>query len=268
MPDSVLDRIVASVLLRQRHNAPAPDLAEAAERAVEERERAGRRSLRDALGVPGVSVIAECKHVSPSAGVLREPFDPAALAQAYQGAGAAAISVVTEPDFFGGDPAWLPRVRDVVRLPVLRKDFIVNERQLLETAAAGADAVLLIQRLLTAAELNRLLQLAAELRLDALVELFADENPRIAVDAGAEIIGINARDLATFATDLERVAQMADVIPPDRIRVAESGIGNRGDLLRLSEAGFDGFLIGEHLVRAEDPGLALRDLLGEGRRPS
>lgn len=263
MPDSVLDRIVAAVLERQRQDDPAPGLAEAAERAVEERERAGRRSLRDALGAPGLSVIAECKHASPSAGVLREPFDPVALARAYQGAGAAAISVVTEPDFFGGDPTWLPRVRDVVRLPVLRKDFIVNERQLLETAAAGADAVLLIQRLLTAAELAGLLRLAADLRLDALVELFADEDPRIAVDAGADIIGVNARDLATFATDLERVAHMADGIPSDRIRVAESGIGNRGDLLRLSDAGFDAFLIGEHLVRSEDPGDALRNLLRE-----
>lgn len=268
MPDSVLDRIVASVLLRQRTTDPAPGLAEAAERAAEERERAGRRSLRDALGAPGLSVIAECKHASPSAGVLREPFDPVALALAYQEAGAAAISVVTEPDFFGGDLAWLPRVREVVQLPVLRKDFIVNERQVLETAAAGADAVLLIQRLLPAAELAGLLQLASELRLDALVELFADEDPRIAVDAGATIIGVNARDLATFATDLDRVADMADVIPSDRIRVAESGIKNRGDLIRLSDAGFDAFLIGEHLVRAEDPGLALGDLLGEGWRPS
>ena len=268
MSDSVLDRIVASVLLRQRQTAPAPGLVEAAERAVEERERAGRRSLRDALGAPGVSVIAECKHVSPSAGVLREPFDPVALARAYQEAGAAAISVVTEPDFFGGDPAWLQSVREVVHIPVLRKDFIVNERQLLETAAAGVDAVLLIQRLLEPAQLAQLLRLASVFRLDALVEIFADEDPGISVDAGAEIIGINARDLATFATDLERVAEMADVIPSGRIRVAESGIRNRGDLLRLRDAGFDAFLIGEHLMRAEDPGRALGDLLGEGGRPS
>ncbi len=265
MPDSVLDRIMAAVLLRQRQADPLPNLAEAAERAVEERERAGRRSLRDALGVPGVSVIAECKHASPSAGVLREPFDPVALARAYQGAGAAAISVVTEPDFFGGDPAWLSEVRNVVQLPVLRKDFVVTERQMLETAAAGADAVLLIQRLLDPARFGELLRLAAELRLDALVEIFVDEDPRTAVDAGATIIGVNARDLATFATDLGRVAEMAEVIPADRIRVAESGIRNRGDLHRLAEAGFDAFLIGEHLVRAEDPGLALQELLGRAR---
>lgn len=264
MSESVLDRIVAAVLDRQRQADPLPDLRVVAERAVEERRRFGTRSLSRALGAPGVSVIAECKHASPSAGVLREPFDPVALAMAYQGAGAAAISVVTEPDFFGGDPAWLPEVRRAVQLPVLRKDFIVTERQLLETAVAGADAVLLIQRLLDPARLTHLLGLAAELQLEALVEIFADEDPRIAVDSGAAIIGVNARDLATFATDLERVAGLADAIPSDRVRVAESGIRNCGDLHELVDAGFDAFLIGEHFVRAKDPGVALHDLLGGG----
>jgi len=264
MSESVLDRIVAAVLDRQRQADPLPDLRVVAERAVEERHRVGPRSLSRALSAPGVSVIAECKHASPSAGVLREPFDPVALARVYQGAGAAAISVVTEPDFFGGDPAWLPEVRRAVQLPVLRKDFIVTERQLLETAVAGADAVLLIQRLLDPARLTQLLGLAAELQLEALVEIFADEDPRIAVDSGAAIIGVNARDLATFATDLERVAGLAAAIPSDRVRVAESGIRNRADLHVLVDAGFDAFLIGEHLVRAEDPGVALHDLLGGG----
>ncbi len=264
MSDSVLDRIVTATLRRQQKVDPVPDLRTVAERAVEERLRVGPRSLRDALSTPGTSVIAECKRASPSAGVLREPFDPAALARIYEESGAAAISVVTEPEFFRGDPDWLPEVRGAVRLPVLRKDFIITERQLLETAAAGVDAVLLIQRLLDPAPLAELLRLAAELRLDALVEIFADEDPRIAVEAGAEIVGVNARDLATFATDLERVAGMAALIPSDRIRVAESGISKRGDVDRLLDAGFDAFLVGEHLVRSDDPGAALRTLLGRG----
>jgi indole-3-glycerol phosphate synthase len=256
---------VAAVLERQRREEPAADLVASAERAVEERLRSGPRSLDRALAGAGAAVIAECKHASPSAGVLREPFDPVGLARAYQAAGAAAISVVTEPDFFGGDPAWLPAVREAVDLPVLRKDFVVTERQMLETAASGADAVLLIQRLLDAGDLAALLQLATTLELDVLLEVFADEDPRPAVDSGARIIGVNARDLATFVTDLGRVGELAEQIPSDRIKVAESGISSRLDLLRLTDVGYDAFLVGEHLVRSVDPAATLRELLRTDR---
>ena len=218
--------------------------------------------MADALSADGRSVLAECKHASPSAGVLREPFDPVDLARTYEEAGAAAISVVTEPRFFLGDASWLPAVRDAVSIPVLRKDFVVTERQLYETALAGADAVLLIQRILTPDRLSDLLELAAALHLEVLLEIFADEDPSVAVDSGARIIGVNARDLATFATDLDRVASIASSIPEDRIRVAESGIHGPADLERLEAAGYDAFLIGEYLVRSPDPGRALRNLLG------
>jgi indole-3-glycerol phosphate synthase len=206
-------------------------------------------------------VIAECKRASPSAGVLRRDFDPVALAQDYAGAGAAAVSVVTEPEFFAGDPGWLVEVRRAIDLPVLRKDFVFTTRQLEETAVLGADAVLLIARLLDGALLAELLARADELELEVLLEVFADEDPVPAVASGAGIIGVNARDLGTFELDLERVASMAGAIPSSRVRVAESGIRSRGDLERLQRSGFDAFLIGTHLVTADDPGAALRELL-------
>lgn len=260
--DSILDRIVGSVLDRQRVAGSPVDLERLAGRAAEQRCRFDLRSLRAALAGPGTSVIAECKRVSPSAGVLRDPFDPVSLAEAYQAAGAAAISVVTEVDHFGGRLAWLPAVRQAVSVPVLRKDFVVTERQLYETALAGADAVLLIQRILDPDRLAKLLRLAASLHLEVLLEIFADDEPEVAVASGAEFIGVNARDLSNFATDLDRVGEIAARIPADRVRVAESGISARADVVRLAAAGYDAFLVGEHLVRAADPAAALGRLVG------
>jgi len=146
---------------------------------------------------------------------------------------------------------------------VLRKDFIVDERQLYETALAGADAVLLIQRIVEGRRLAGLLELARRLYLEVLLEIFADEDPAPAVASGAGIIGVNARDLASFRVDLERVRALAGAIPPDRLRVAESGIRGRADIERLAGAGYDAFLVGEHLVRSPDPGAALAKLLSE-----
>jgi indole-3-glycerol phosphate synthase len=257
--DSILDRIVASVRARM---AATPEPRDLARRAAEARERWPRRSLFEALSAEGPRIIAECKKASPSAGVLRPDLDPARLASQYQAAGAAAISVVTEPDFFQGRLEWLAGVRAAVGLPVLRKDFIVDERQLREAAAAGADAVLLIQRILPGRRLAELVAAAGELGLETLVELFADEDPAAAVASGAEIIGVNARDLATFVTRLDVVESMAERLPPDRVRVAESGIRSRSDVARLEAAGYDAFLVGEHLVRSDDPGAALRQLTG------
>jgi indole-3-glycerol phosphate synthase len=259
MPENVLERVVASVRRRLDATPPRPGLEQAA------RDAAGagpRRSLRAALSADGPSVIAECKRASPSAGLLREPFDAVALARAYEAAGASAVSVVTEPDHFTGDPGWLPAVRSAVSLPVLRKDFVVEERQLYESVLLGADAVLLIQRLLPPARLEALLELAAALRLEVLLEVFADEDPAPAVASGCRVLGVNARDLATFEVRLDRVEELAAELPPDRVRVAESGIHDRADVLRLGRAGYDAFLVGEHLVRAADPGAALRELLG------
>jgi indole-3-glycerol phosphate synthase len=257
----VLDRIVSEVRRRLDSIPAEPALEEAARAAVEARRNAGLRSLERALSVPGPSLIAECKKASPSAGVIREDFDAGALARAYAAGGAAAISVVTERDSFLGDPQWLVDVRRAVSLPVLRKDFIVTRRQLFETAVLGADAVLLIARILDEETLADLLRLAGELELEVLLEIFADEDPAMAVASGASILGVNARDLAIFEVRLDRVRAIAAELPADRVRVAESGIRGTGDLDRLSRVGYDGFLVGEHLVRAEDPEEAVRELL-------
>ena len=261
MASDVLGRIVAAVNARLAATPPAPDLEGAAHVAAAARRRQ-RRSLRAALTSRRSAVIAECKPASPSAGVLKGDLDPVRLALAYERGGAAAISVVTEPDFFAGDPAWIGGVREAAGLPVLRKDFVVTSRQLLETSALGADAVLLINRLLEPPLLRELLDLARSLELEVLLEVFADEDPAPAIASGAEIIGVNARDLATFAVDLERVAATAAAIPADRLKVAESGISSHADIERLAASGYDAFLVGEHLVRAADPQRALAALLG------
>ncbi len=260
MAENLLERIVADVRARLEARPAAPELEE---RALAGATRRGhdRRSLVAALTGPGPAVIAECKRRSPSVGLLRADFDPVALALAYAEGGAAAVSVVTEPDHFGGDEEWIGRVRRAVPLPVLRKDFIVSAEQLYDSVLAGADAVLLIQRILEPGRLEELLDLCARLQLEALVEVFADENPGLAVAAGARMIGVNARDLATFEVDLERVATLAGSIPKDRVRVAESGIHGHSDLAALRRAGYDAFLVGEHLLRAADPEAALRALL-------
>ncbi len=260
-PESILERIVAAVEARLAVTPAPRDLSRRAEEAARRRSRGGRRSLAGALRRRSPAVIAECKHASPSAGVLREPFDPVALARAYSAGGAAAISVVTEPDFFAGDPRWLAPVRAAVAIPVLRKDFVVTERQLEETVLLGADAVLLIARLLEPRTLARLLERADQLGLEVLLELFADEDPALAVASGAEIVGVNARDLATFRIDLDRMVDLPRLIPDDRVRVAESGITGADEVARLHAAGWHAFLVGEHLVRAADPEAAVRDLV-------
>ena len=261
MADGILERIVERVRLRLEETPPKPDLEVAAREAAERRRREGLRSLQAVLVGLGPAVIAECKRGSPSAGLLRSDFDPVELARAYERGGAAAISVVTEPDFFRGDPAWIRRVRAAVSLPVLRKDFIVTRRQVLESSVLGADAILLIQRLLDPGDVMDLLITAHELDLEVLLEVFADENPAPAVASGARIVGVNARDLTTFETDLGAVEAAVEVIPTDRVRVAESGIHSAGDVRRLHRAGYQAFLVGEHLVRAEQPEQALRSLL-------
>jgi len=262
--ETALDRIVANVRRRLDDLPAVPALEEAAREAVEARRSAGLRSLAGALSVAAPSLIAECKKASPSAGVIREDFGPVALASAYRAGGAAAISVVTEADSFQGEPTWLVDVRRAVDLPVLRKDFIITRRQLFETAVLGADAVLLIARILDEENLADLLHLAGELELEVLLEISADEDPAPAVASGAAILGVNARDLATFEVRLDRVESIAAQLPADRLRVAESGIHRSGDVERLRQAGYDGFLVGEHLVRAEDPEVAARELVGRG----
>ncbi len=210
-----------------------------------------------------VNVIAECKHRSPSRGVLRADYDPASIAHGYADAGAAAISVLTEPTFFDGSLDHLSAVRQVVHTPLLRKDFIVSEYQLLEARAAGADAVLLIVGALQSSELRRLLTLAGDLDLDPLVEVHDEEELSIALEAGAPIVGVNNRNLRTLAVDLDVSERLIARVPKDVIAVSESGIKSPADISTFRTLGYRAFLIGERFMTAAEPGAALRGLLSE-----
>jgi indole-3-glycerol phosphate synthase len=206
-------------------------------------------------------VIAECKRRSPSKGILREHYDPAAVARAYESAGAAAISVLTEPTFFDGAPEHLEAVSDAVQVPLLRKDFIVSEYQLHEAAALGADASLLIVGALERRDLESLIRSATALGLAALVEVHDETELTRALDAGARIVGVNSRNLRTLAVDLDVLDRLAGRLPAGVTAVAESGIRSRPDLERLAAAGYHAFLVGERLITQPDPGAALRDLV-------
>jgi indole-3-glycerol phosphate synthase len=210
-------------------------------------------------GRPRFNIIAECKRRSPSRGVLRADYDPVALARAYVANGAAAVSVLTEPTFFDGSLDHLRAVRSRVDAPLLRKDFIVDEYQLVEARAAGADAVLLIVKALGTRELRSLATRAAALELAALVEVADAEDLAAALDAGSRVVGVNNRDLRTLGVNRQTALDLIDAIPDEVVAVAESGIGGRADLVRLRDAGFDAFLVGERLVTSADPGLTLRE---------
>jgi indole-3-glycerol phosphate synthase len=236
---------------------PAADLAGRAARVA---TRPGR--FLAALTRPGqVNVIAECKRRSPSRGVLRVDYDAAAIARAYEAAGAAAISVLTEPTFFDGSLADLAAVRATVDVPLLRKDFIVSEYQLLEARAAGADAVLLIVAALAPDALRRLLKRAEALGLDVLVEVHDRRELQSAIDAGAAVIGVNNRNLRTLAVDVHASEDLIARMPPGVVAVSESGLKSAGDLDRLGRLGYRAFLIGERFMTDPDPGTALRNLL-------
>ena len=226
---------------------------------------AGGTPVGDGLQpVPGDDVpriIAECKRRSPSRGVLRPQYDPVDIAIGYQQAGAAAISVLTEPTFFDGALDHLQAVRDAVSVPVLRKDFIVSEYQLFEARAAGADAVLLIVAALDAQTLALLHARASALGLDVLVEVHGAEELSAALDAGAQIIGVNNRNLRTLAVDVTASETLAARIPRGIVRISESGLKTAADLLRLRRLGYDAFLIGERFMTEPHPGMALTALL-------
>jgi len=220
------------------------------------------RNFLGALRAPGLSVIAEIKRRSPSKGPIRENLDPAAMARMYQEAGAAAISCLTDERFFGAQPGDLPRAAEATALPVLRKEFIIDPYQIHEARHHGADAVLLIVRILGESQLSELLSLSRELHLAALVETHSASEIKTAMRAGAKIIGINNRDLDTLRVSLATSLELRDRIPPDCIAVAESGISRRDDMVALERAGFDAVLLGEALLTAADPGVRLRELTG------
>ena len=208
------------------------------------------------------NVIAECKRRSPSRGVLAPDYNPVAIAQAYEQGGAAAISVLTEPTFFDGELAHLSAVRAAVGLPIIRKDFIVDEYQLFEARAAGADAILLIVAALDQGELSRLQARAWALGLAALVEVHDEDELARAVDSGARLIGVNNRNLRTLAVDVDASYRLAPGIPSTVVAVSESGIKTRDELERLAAAGYRAFLIGERFMTDADPAGAIRQLIG------
>ena len=220
------------------------------------------RPFAEALGRPGrLNVIAEHKRRSPSRGVIREDLSPAEVARAYAAAGAAALSVLTDAPFFGGELAHLGAARSATKLPVLRKDFTLDAWQIWEARAAGADAVLLIVAALGDAELRELLGEAQAVGVDALVEVHDRGELERALAVGARLVGVNNRDLRTLAVSLSTSLALAPAIPDDVVAVAESGIRSADDLRRLHDAGFDACLVGEQLMASPDPGEALRALL-------
>jgi indole-3-glycerol phosphate synthase len=223
------------------------------------------RDFAGALAQPGMRVIAEVKKASPSAGVIRADFDEVAIARTYERHGADCISVLTDRQFFQGDLSYLIAIHDAVRLPVLRKEFILDRYQLVEARAAGADAVLLIAEILPGDRLKTLFDQANELGLHVLVELHdGEELPRV-IDCGATLIGINNRDLRTFQTTLDHTLGLLAKVPAGRVVISESGIKSNADLRRLEAAGVKAVLVGESLMRAPDIGVALDELRGVAR---
>ena len=255
---NILDKIVASKRMEVESAKQAVSPDELAERLA---DAPSPRDFAAALATPGeVSLLAEVKKASPSKGVIREDFDPVAIAKIYERHGARAISVLTDEPFFQGHLDYLRDVRAAVELPVLRKDFIIDRYQLLEARAAGADAVLLIAECLDDCNLRALHNEAIELGMAPLVELYEPENlPRV-LDAGASIVGINNRDLRTFEVDLDHTVRLASQIPDECIIVGESGIRTAADVAHLKSAGVDAILVGESLMASEDIGAAV-DLL-------
>lgn len=257
---NILNKIAASTRLRvEKDKAACPPGAL--------REKLAASTLpfafEKALAKPGMSFICEVKKASPSKGVIAEDFPYRDIAGDYEAAGADAISVLTEPDYFQGRDEFLTHIRREVGLPLLRKDFVVDEYQILQARALGADAVLLICALLTPAELAAFLELANSLGLSALVEAHDEQEVAMALSCGAKIIGVNNRDLRTFQVDTGNSIRLRRLIPPGVLFVSESGITTREDVALLEENGVDAVLIGETLMRSTDKKQALNQLRGK-----
>lgn len=258
----VLSEIIAKKRERVRTAKVDTPLDQVLRLAQESRSNAKPRALVNALRKDGINIIAEFKRRSPSKGVIRPEADLLTIVKDYYDGGAAAISVLTEEDYFSGSLEDLLAVKSSIYLPVLRKDFVFDDYQVYESAAAGADAILLIVAALDDELLLRLRALAEdELGLDALVEVHTSQEMRRAVACGANLIGVNNRDLRTFEVSIETSLSLAREAPSDVLLISESGLNSRTDLQRLHAAGYRGFLIGETLMRAEDPNQALRNLL-------
>jgi len=255
----ILDKIIDTKKTELKQLKTGTPLAQVREAAL---VMAPTRDFKAALGGRQCAIIAEIKRRSPSKGLLRGDVDAAIMAEVYEQNGAAAVSVLTDRAFFGGDIQDLYDVRKKVAIPILRKDFIIDAYQIYEARAAGADAVLLIAGVLDEGQLAEFIGLAKSLGMAALVEIHSREELDKVLSSRAEIIGINNRDLRTFKTDLKVSLDMAALIPAGRLAVSESGIGGREDIQTLTNAGIHAFLIGEMLMTAPDAGMKLKELMG------
>ncbi|MBI5591381.1 MAG: indole-3-glycerol phosphate synthase TrpC [Deltaproteobacteria bacterium] len=261
MTHHILDAIV-----EQKHREIAALLQKTPEKQLRELalRSSERRPFLERLrhpGQTGINIIAEIKRASPSKGMLCPDLDPVALARSYESGGAACLSVLTDRQFFQGSPEDLLAARAATQLPVLRKDFLISSCQIYESCILGADAVLLIARILSEAQLSELLDLCHALGMNALVEVHSESDVAAATRSGARLIGINNRNLQTFHTDIATSMQLVSQLASDQIPVAASGIQNRQDIERLSKSGIFNFLIGESLVRSKDPAGFLQTLM-------
>ena len=265
---TILDQIVATKreeIARAKASAPIDRLRDELASAPPVRdffEALATPAQRASESPQAIKLIAEVKKASPSQGVIRADFDPVATARAYEAAGAACLSVLTDETYFQGSLAYLRQIRAAVGIPILRKDFLLDTYQLVEARAAGADAVLLIAECLDDCNLRKLHNEAIELGMTPLVEFYDPANLLRVLQAGAQLVGVNNRDLRTFAVDLEHTIRLRSRLPPDVLLVAESGIHTRADVLRLQDAGVDAMLVGESLMREADIGAAVHRLLG------
>jgi indole-3-glycerol phosphate synthase len=256
---TILDKILAARLRRLESEMEKVGLSEMARRAEARKPAA---DFEAALNKPGVNIIAEIKKASPSSGIIREDLDPAVQTRAYEKGGAAAVSVLTEQDYFQGGISILAQARNETNLPILRKDFIIDPYQIVEARAYGADSVLLISAILDARSLGNLLKICREWGIEPLVEVHSKEELDETLAAGAKIIGINNRNLKTFEVTLETTVRLAECVPEDCVIVSESGIKTTQDIAQLRSNGVNAFLIGEELVRANDPAAKLREFIG------
>jgi len=261
-PKNILDTIVEARRVSVAHRKRV--LPDVALKIAVEKKIPPPRDFVGALTQPRLNVISELKKASPSLGVIRGEYSPALLANGLEAAGAAALSVLTEEDFFLGSLGDLKEASKAAKIPLLRKDFIVDPWQVWETRAAGADSFLLIAAVLEDEALRELLELGRTLKMEPLVEVHSGGELDRVLSAGARIIGVNNRDLRDFQVHLETSLELVEAIPEECIAVSESGLHTNEDLIRLRRAGFDAFLIGEYLMKRDNPGAALAELL----RPS
>ncbi len=260
-PADILQRIVArkhEEIAERSARRPLAEVRQAAEQAAPLRGFADALVNRVAMRQP--AVIAEIKKASPSKGLLRAAFDPPAIARCYQQAGAACMSVLTDEDFFQGSDSYLRQARAATSLPVIRKDFIIDPYQVYEARALQADCILLIVACLDDGQMRELNDLAGELDMDTLIEVHDAEEMERALRLDNRLVGVNNRDLRTFAVSLETTLRLRDMVPGDRLLVTESGIARPDDVAMMRANGVHAFLVGESFMRAEDPGAALRDL--------